>query len=407
MSRQRIQIGPSGKAYGVVALLTLLGAVNTQANLIFWFFGLQVGALVISAAWAWSGLRKLEVERVSPPRAVCGRSMLLRYRVRNRGRWLGGFNVVIEESLDERPASADGSPQAGARLTPAWVLRVGPGQEVSVAAPAAAESRGLLTLDQIEISTSFPLGILRAVRRVSRPATVVVLPRLRRLRPAALKKLRQQARLGQSASDQSGGDQDFYGIREYRVGQSVRLIDWKRSARTGRLLAREMTRPRTPRLTVVLDLESAAGEPEATRSRSVEDAVSLAGSLVHDAHGRGVAVGLEIRGEPARRLPARSSAAHRDALLEVLAVSRPGRSTAAGGAASPEESGVIIHPGPTESRRGDGASAGSPAVAGAARSGWPTMGSAEIERWAWSEGDGEQGGGDAAAGPGEGASAWT
>ncbi|MCC7204325.1 MAG: DUF58 domain-containing protein [Phycisphaeraceae bacterium] len=405
MSRQRIQIGPSGKAYGVVALLTLLGAVNTQANLIFWFFGLQVGALVISAAWAWMGLRKLDVERVAPPRAVCGRTMLLRYRVRNRGRWLGGFNVVIEESPGEGKASVDGPPRARARLTSAWVLRVGPGGEANVAAPALAETRGLLELDGLEVSASFPLGILRAVRRVSQPATVVVLPRLRRLRPAALRQLRQQARLGQSVSDQAGGDQDFYGIREYRVGQSVRLIDWKRSARTGRLLTREMTRPRAPRLTVVLDLGAGAIGPEEWRQQWIEDAVSLAGSLVHHAHDRGVAVGLEVRGEPARRLPARSSEAHRDALMAVLAVCRTGRVGGASSAAwAVDEVGVIVRPGPTQGSAAEGtAQAGGPvgAMAGA----WPTLGSAEIERWAWS--DAEESWADAAAVGPEGGGAWT
>ncbi|MCC7407247.1 MAG: DUF58 domain-containing protein [Phycisphaeraceae bacterium] len=402
MSRQRIQIGPSGKAYGVVALLTLLGAVNTQANLIFWFFGLQVGALVISAAWAWSGLRKLEIERVAPRRAVCGRPMLLRYRVRSRGRWLGGFNVVIEEAGESTTTPGDQTPRARARLASAWLLHVGPGQEVSVAAPAVAETRGLLDLDGIEVSTSFPLGILRAVRRVSRPATVVVLPRLRRLRPAALRRLRQQARLGQSASDQAGGDQDFYGIREYRPGQSVRLIDWKRSARTGRLLAREMTRPRTSRLTVVLDLDATADGPEQAWSRWVEDAVSLAGSLVHDAHERGVAVGLEVRGEPARRLPARSSAAHRDALLEVLAVVRPGRvDGVARSDGSADEAGVIVRPGMT---RGTGT--GAAAARGAASGAWPTLGSGEIERWAWPDENQASTDGEAAPGP-EGVTAWT
>lgn len=74
-----------------------------------------------------------------------------------------------------------------------------------------------------------------------------------------------------------GAGMDFYGIREYRSGDSLRHVHWRSVARAGRLLVREYEDQPASRLGILIDTFSTVGmEPET----AFEDAVACAASLV-------------------------------------------------------------------------------------------------------------------------------
>ena len=50
-----------------------------------------------------------------------------------------------------------------------------------------------------------------------------------------------------------GGQDEFYGVKEYRRGENPRWIYWKRSARTGTLVTREMTLVTPPRILLLVE----------------------------------------------------------------------------------------------------------------------------------------------------------
>jgi uncharacterized protein (DUF58 family) len=71
------------------------------------------------------------------------------------------------------------------------------------------------------------------------------------------------------------GSADLRAVRQYVLGDEVRLLHWKATARTGQLMVREYADPAQPLLTVVLDTR-----PTALRAESFEDAVEVAASLL-------------------------------------------------------------------------------------------------------------------------------
>ena len=81
----------------LLATLLVLGtAIYTQANLLFWLFGLAVGAAVFALAHGWLAMRGLEADRDPPGRCAAGETLSLTYRLRNRG-WLTGYSLRIRE----------------------------------------------------------------------------------------------------------------------------------------------------------------------------------------------------------------------------------------------------------------------------------------------------------------------
>lgn len=343
MGRWRLQPGHGGLGgFTVVMVLALASAVSTQANLLFWIVGLLLAAVLLSLASAMLSLRGLEVRRLLPTRTVAGQPLTIHYRLSRRGRSLPLLNAIIRETWDSRSSPlTERRPRLSGEPI-GWVAHVGRGEPVIAMAVCRPAQRGLLCLETVEIASSFPFGILRSVLCVRCAETVIVYPRLYRLRETLLGRLERNGGREGSASCEPGGQEEFYGLREYRSGDSVRGIDWRHSARLDRLISREMARASPPQVSVLLDLDRGRLDRLAAehRERWIEDAIDLAASVVAEAHRRGFAVGLRVAGLPDIHFAPHHSQAHCEAMLRVLALldtdrtgparplrGRPGRAT--------------------------------------------------------------------------------
>ncbi|MEM8738528.1 MAG: DUF58 domain-containing protein [Planctomycetota bacterium] len=328
-SRTRYRIGSGGLLYGLVSGVILAAAVYTQANLLFWGFGLMVGGMVISLLLAAVGLWGLEVERSVPEHGAVGEALALRYRVQNRG-WLPMFAVVLQE-LGEAGADGKRRERAGGGILGGspmgWVLHVGAKQAVQTLAPCRPRARGVLRLRRIEASTSFPFSVIYKSVVFEQADEVLVFPALYRVRRKLLTVLSPGDGDGRQSVRRPQGGEEFFGLREYRPGDSPRMIDWKRTARVGTRVARESTTPRAPRLAIVLDLRGAppmgvggrGGRPGVTARELEERAISLAASLVCEAHLAGYRTGLRVLGFGELAFGPRHGLMHRTRLLEALA----------------------------------------------------------------------------------------
>jgi uncharacterized protein (DUF58 family) len=199
---------------------------------------------------------------------------------------------------------------------------------------------------------AFPFGIISKELRVDIPGQLLVYPPLYRINRRLLHELSMMDPVGQRQIERSGGTEEFFGLREYRAGESLRYIDWKHSARKGTLIAREMTQPTPPRLMVLLVLDAAHGQegdgtepttnghgkrrrgrrrqPHADPAGNgqyaglgleqlKERAIALTASLVCDAYQQGYQIGLAVQGPTAPVFNPRHSLTHRARLLAALA----------------------------------------------------------------------------------------
>ena len=306
--KRRHELRLGGIVYIAVAVFIGLAALNNQTNLLFGVFGLMLGGLLVSGTVSAMIMSGLSVHRLLPDHGVVGEQMVLRYELTNRRRWMPCFALVIREMDGVRDGPLAGPPHG-------WVLHIGPRSTVQADAIGWPAHRGPVMLNRVRISTNFPFGIIRRSIIVSQPGRLLVYPRLYRLRRDLLASAASRDPMGGRMSRQSGGSEEFYGLREYRYGDSMRRIDWKRSAHAGKLLSREMTRPSPPKLMVMLDLRNRDDEPD----EEAETAISLAASVICEAHLQGYAVGLAVAGAEAPMLVPRRNWWHRGQLLHALA----------------------------------------------------------------------------------------
>ena len=298
----------TGLVFSAMMLFMGLAAVNTQANLLFGVFGLMVGILLVSGVISRFVLRKLRVRRVLPDHGVVGRMMPVTYEFRNDKRFWPSLSVGVAE-ID----GADGF----LRQPQCYLLHAAAATTASIPAELFPKRRGLHELDRYQLSTSFPFGFVKRATNRRDKDTVLVLPPIGDVSPRLLAMCRSAENTGASMRPRPGGTDEFYGVREFRSGENPRLIYWKRSARTGVLVSREMTQVSPPRLLLAVD--HFAADRSIEEHARIERTIAMAGSLASMALDQGMSVGLVAwSGHWVTMNPDRGKR-HRDDLLSVLA----------------------------------------------------------------------------------------
>jgi uncharacterized protein (DUF58 family) len=153
--------------------------------------------------------------------------------------------------------------------------------------------RGLHHFDRYQLSTSFPFGFIKRAVTQQRSDTVLIHPPLADVDPKLLSMAISAEIAGARMRPRRGGTDEFYGVKEYRQGENPRWIHWRRSARTGTLVSKEMTHVAPPRLLILLDT-CVVGKRTPDEHAAVERAIAMATSLVNRAVDQGLAIGLYV-----------------------------------------------------------------------------------------------------------------
>jgi len=291
---------------------TLIGlaAINADINLLMVLFGLCIGAGLISVFAGWMTLRKIVVTRQSPDVVFAGQPFVMRYLLQSQWGWGAARGLHIAEA---QPASGPLIPAEG------FIPILKPKETLVVEVPMLSRGRGRAQLKAIGLATRFPFGMFTKSVAIPAKHELVIMPELGRLLldvHSAARRPDHQG--GEGASIKHMGDDEIYGIREYREGDNPRRIHWRRSARTGQLMVREMSRSAARQMWVALSSRVRLGDAEDLRR--LELAISCAATVIVDALERGMRVGLLCDGDPLVLMPPGSGRAHRPRLLRELAI---------------------------------------------------------------------------------------
>jgi len=178
-------------------------------------------------------------------------------------------------------------PSAGAGTT-RHRLDVPAGERRKVSTLLQPTRRGDRPAYRVTVRSVGPLGIAARQGSHAVPWRVRVLPPFtsRRHLPAKLERLRQLD--GRSSANVRGQGTEFDSLREYVVGDDVRSIDWRASARAADVMVRTWRPERDRRILLVLDTgrTSAARVGDAPRLDAAMDAALLLAALASRAGDR-------------------------------------------------------------------------------------------------------------------------
>lgn len=133
-------------------------------------------------------------------------------------------------------------------------LTLAPGTVSSFGYRLRPNARGDFAFDGVQLRLFSPMGLWRQSRIAGVPQRVRVFPNFAPLARFALFSAEQASRLvGAHLKRRRGEGTDFHQMREYRVGDSLRQIDWKATARARKLISREYQDERNQQLVMVVD----------------------------------------------------------------------------------------------------------------------------------------------------------
>ncbi|WP_066582626.1 DUF58 domain-containing protein [Cellulomonas timonensis] len=133
-----------------------------------------------------------------------------------------------------------------------------PGESTRVSTVLAPTRRGDRRADRVTIRTLGPLGIAGRQASLDVPGVLRVLPEFasRRHLPSRLARLRELD--GRAAVQVRGAGTEFDSLREYVIGDDVRSIDWRATARRADVVVRTWRPERDRRVLIVLDTSRTA-----------------------------------------------------------------------------------------------------------------------------------------------------
>lgn len=286
---------PAGLTFAGTLIVLLLASINYQLNLGYVLTFLLAGSGVVSMHVTHATLRGLTLRLRAPAPVFAGEAARLEAVLTSPDKARFGLGLRLAE------AAAD---------TLTWIDVPALGQAAAQVAFVPAE-RGLHELPALSIETRFPLGLFRAWA-IWRPASqLLVYPAPER--PAApLPPARAVAGGVTRGRSTQGGEVE--GVRGYRRGDPLKLVYWKKAAKSlaggGELVSRDTASAVQQQLW--LDWQSCGTLPPEAR-------LARLAAWVMAAQRAGAAYGL---GLPGTQIEPAEGEAHRRRCLEALALWR-------------------------------------------------------------------------------------
>jgi uncharacterized protein (DUF58 family) len=200
-----------------------------------------------------------------------------------------------------------------------------PGAIAEAAYDLPTGQRGVVTVGPLSIRVGDPFGLAERRAALAGPARLVVHPRVHPV-SALPGPATREARHGSTRPARAARGDDFFALREYEVGDDLRRVHWRSTARLGDLMLRQDELRFGEAATVLVDVRGRAHTPESFE-RALEVAASVASALMED--GRRLRFvttgGFEMDLDAARPgAPAGLRASRWAAILEHLALATPG-----------------------------------------------------------------------------------
>lgn len=280
----------------------MLGGALRGFNLLLVLAGLIVGLLIMHWRWSRRAIEAISVTRRLPTEAFAGRPFQVRFLLRNHSRMMPVWMIRVEDRIEsaarkDRPSTDRASAICGVGVIPA-------DQTERSHYDCVITRRGRYRFGPLTMMTSFPLSLISSRQIISTAEELVVLPELLRLPKNWERQLISRSGGMASSARQSGPNEgDFFGLREWRHGDSLKWIHWRTSARLAEPAVRQFEQQRRFDTCVMVDAYQGPvrGIGDGTE---IELAISLAATFV-----------IQLVGYPSNRVVLAVASAAADAVI--------------------------------------------------------------------------------------------
>jgi uncharacterized protein (DUF58 family) len=247
---------------GLAALLGGIAALVlglTLGWLAFDLVGLGLLVLVLIALVNILRPSRLAIDRsIQPPRVPKGSPAIAVLTFANRGRRTVGVTVANQPFGDTAVRTIIPKMRRGERGMRTYRL--------------PTRQRGIFEVGPVEVTRRDAFELFRTSRKHGEPERIWVYPRVLGFRALPTGQTRHLE--GPSSDTSPQGNITFHRLREYVVGDDLRLVHWRSSARTGTLVVKHNVDTSQPYTVLLFDQR-----PDRYTAEAFEEAVDVAASV--------------------------------------------------------------------------------------------------------------------------------
>jgi uncharacterized protein (DUF58 family) len=291
-----IKITRAGWFYIFLTIFLGVSGINTGNNLIYLIVAAFLSFMAISGVFGKRNLSRIDVRIELPEEIYAHTSAPVRVVLRNKRRFLPAFLVRVHISGNDL-------------LFPFVEAK----SEGTGYLPLSFHERGRLQIGNMYLSSVFPFNFFTRFKAVPGVVQAVVFPRAKKCAPLGLFGKERKSR-GELVLDKTGYEADIISLRDYIIGDPIKYIHWKASAKTGRLKTKELSS--LSQQPVIIDFD-------AFPIKDVEERISCVTYVLLKLFKQNVPVGLRIGGalhKPSFRTPIGKTKNLRFAMLTKLAL---------------------------------------------------------------------------------------
>lgn len=276
----------AGGLYVVLLVLMLISAINYQNNLLFgltfWLFSLSLVAMILT----FRNLAGLTIIAAKAQPCFVGEKAILPVVFEATGNRHQGISLGFSKDIT---TSFNGN-----------------GETIQQSLYYLADVRGYIDVPRLRVETRFPLGLFTAWSWLKLDFSALAYPQ-----PEFTPFVFAEGE-GEESTEHAylsvSGDQDFYGLRAYQPGDSMRQIAWKQLAKGRGLVSKEFEQPQAN--SRMFSWDSLLSLPQETRLSR------LCGWIIQ-AHEKGWQYGLNL---PQQTIPLDFGEQHKKRCLTALAL---------------------------------------------------------------------------------------
>lgn len=232
LKRQRVYIFPTlqGWLYVVMLVVMLLGAINYNNSMAFMLCFLLASLGLVCMIHTYRNLTGLILTSTIPKSVFVGQQALFPIQLDNRLS-LARYSIKLESYNTVKTLFRK------RKLGHSVSISINAGKSSTHYYPLQTNKRGILNLERLKLSTTFPLGLFTAWAYFEPEFDCLVYPAPKGEKQLPLNSLQKE---NVDSGTQSGTD-DFSGFRKYRPGDPVNSIAWKAFAREQGLLVKQFS----------------------------------------------------------------------------------------------------------------------------------------------------------------------
>ncbi len=268
-----------GALFILIIFILAFSALNTGNNLLILILATLLAALIVSGIVANLVLQNLHVSLKAPESIHAGQTAVFLLTLHNMKRVFPSFGIRLRGRGQTPGDTNEASPVEEA--TDFFVQEkefpfVRAGERLSLTLKCVFQKRGLYPVDGFEVKTTFPFGFFLRGRKITASGNIVIYPALSEVAALSSRYPQTQSLVERLVRGQGGG---LYNIRDYSAGDNARFVHWKSTAKTSKLMVKDLAAEEDQTLNLVFSRYLPDRTPQ--RAAAFEKGVSYVATLCY------------------------------------------------------------------------------------------------------------------------------